>query len=62
MRASKDALAIFAKGHAQDCESPWRLDHRRVPGSAATDHAERHAPKGANASKRMDPDKAARRF
>jgi NAD(P)-dependent dehydrogenase (short-subunit alcohol dehydrogenase family) len=33
--ASKDALAVFAKGHAQGCESPWRLDHRRLPGSAA---------------------------
>jgi short-subunit dehydrogenase len=57
--ASKDALAVFAKGMRKIAKARGVSITVAFPGPLRTDHAEKHAPKGANASKRMDPDKAA---
>ncbi|EDQ34980.1 oxidoreductase, SDR subgroup 6 [Hoeflea phototrophica DFL-43] len=57
--ASKDALAVFAKGMRKVAKARGVSITVAFPGPLRTDHAEQHAPKGADASKRMDPDKAA---
>ena len=59
--AGKDAVAVYARS----LRRPFRAHHGiRVacafPGPLRTDHAARHAPAGADAGKRMDPDVAAR--
>jgi short-subunit dehydrogenase len=57
--ASKDALAIYAKSMRNYAKSRGVTLTVAFPGPLKTDHAERHAPEGADASKRMDPDQAA---
>lgn len=57
--ASKDALAVFAKGMRKAAKARDVSITVAFPGPLRTDHAEKHAPKGADASKRMDPDTAA---
>lgn len=58
--ATKDALAVYAR-----CVSkPFGMRKLRVltvfPGPIRTEHAERHAPEGADAAHRMEPEKLAR--
>ncbi|MEM5471988.1 SDR family NAD(P)-dependent oxidoreductase [Hoeflea sp. AS60] len=57
--ASKDALAVYAKSMRQYAKSRGVTLTVAFPGPLKTDHAERHAPEGADASKRMEPDQAA---
>jgi short-subunit dehydrogenase len=57
--ASKDALAIFARSMRKFAASRRVTLTVAFPGPLKTDHAERHAPEGADGSKRMDPDRAA---
>ncbi len=57
--ASKDALAIYAKSMRQYAKSRGVTLTVAFPGPLKTDHAERHAPAGADAGKRMEPDQAA---
>lgn len=57
--ASKDALAVFAKGMRKAAKARGVSITVAFPGPLRTEHAEQHAPKGADASKRMDPEKAA---
>lgn len=58
--ATKDALAVYARS----IRKPFRKKGVRIttifPGPLKTEHAERHAPKGAKASKRMEPELAAK--
>ncbi|SOE18357.1 hypothetical protein SAMN05877838_3279 [Hoeflea halophila] len=58
--ASKDALAIYAKSMRRHAKSRGVSLTVAFPGPLRTGHAERHAPKGADASKPMDPAEAAR--
>lgn len=57
--ASKDGLAVYANS----VRKPWKRKGVRVmtvfPGPIRTDHAARYAPAGANASRRMAPEKLA---
>jgi short-subunit dehydrogenase len=57
--ASKDALAIFAKSLRKAAAARGVTVTTAFPGPLRTAHAERHAPKGADASRRMDPAQAA---
>jgi len=57
--ASKDALAIYAKSMRKFAKSKGVTLTVAFPGPLRTAHAARHAPKGADASKRMQPDQAA---
>jgi len=57
--ASKDALAIYAKSLRKTAKSRAVTITVAFPGPLRTEHAEKHAPEGADASKRMDPDLAA---
>lgn len=57
--ASKDALAIYAKSMRKFAKSRGVTITVAFPGPLRTDHAERHAPEGADASKRMEPEQAA---
>lgn len=57
--ASKDALAIYAKSMRRLAASRGVTITVAFPGPLHTGHAELHAPEGADASKRMDPDQAA---
>ncbi|MCY0093914.1 SDR family NAD(P)-dependent oxidoreductase [Hoeflea ulvae] len=57
--ASKDALAIYARSMRKFARSRGVSITVAFPGPLRTGHAERHAPKGADASKRMNPDLAA---
>ena len=57
--ASKDALAIYAKSMRKFAKSRGVTITVAFPGPLRTDHAERHAPEGADASKRMEPELAA---
>lgn len=57
--ASKDALAVFAKGMRKAAMDAGASITVAFPGPLRTDHAERHAPQGSDASKRMDPELAA---
>jgi len=57
--ASKDALAIYAKSMRAYAKRAGVTLTVAFPGPLKTDHAERHAPEGADASKRMDPAEAA---
>jgi short-subunit dehydrogenase len=58
--ASKDALAIYARSMRKHAASKGVTLTVAFPGPLKTDHAERHSPEGADDSKRMDPDQAAR--
>ncbi|MGJ8572601.1 MAG: SDR family NAD(P)-dependent oxidoreductase [Hoeflea sp.] len=60
--ASKDALAIYAKSMRKYAKTAGVTLTVAFPGPLNTDHAERHAPEGADASKRMDADEAAKRI
>jgi short-subunit dehydrogenase len=53
--ASKDAIAIYAKSIRSICAAKDVNVLCVFPGPLRTAHAERHAPKGANAEKRMTP-------
>ncbi|WP_299866912.1 SDR family NAD(P)-dependent oxidoreductase [uncultured Hoeflea sp.] len=57
--ASKDALAVYAKSMRKAAKARGVSITVAFPGPLRTAHAERYAPKGADASKRMDPDQAA---
>lgn len=57
--ASKDALAIYARSMRKMARSKGASITVAFPGPLRTAHAEMHAPQGADASKRMDPDLAA---
>jgi len=57
--ASKDALAIFAKSMRAYAKTRGIGLTVAFPGPLRTDHAERHSPQGADASKRMQPAEAA---
>lgn len=58
--ASKDALAIYAKSMRPHAKSRGVSLTAAFPGPLRTGHAERHAPEGAVARKRMDPAEAAK--
>lgn len=58
--ASKDALAIYAKSMRAYAKSRGVSLTVAFPGPLRTAHAERHAPEGADASKRMLPGEAAK--
>ncbi|MEM0900188.1 MAG: SDR family NAD(P)-dependent oxidoreductase [Pseudomonadota bacterium] len=59
--ASKDALAIYAKSIRKPFAKSRSISVTcAFPGPLRTAHAERHAPKGADASKRMTPVAAAK--
>lgn len=53
--ASKDALAVYAGSIRKDLRRRGMHVMTVFPGPVRTDHAERHAPAGADASKRMEP-------
>lgn len=57
--ASKDALAVFATSIRKVARARNVTVTVAFPGPLRTNHAEQHAPKGADASKRMDPSEAA---
>jgi len=57
--ASKDALAIYAKSMRKFAKSKGVSLTVAFPGPVRTAHAAQHAPKNADASKRMQPDQAA---
>jgi short-subunit dehydrogenase len=54
--ASKDAIAIYARSIRSACAKAGINVLTVFPGPVRTSHAARHAPKGANASKRMAPE------
>ncbi len=58
--ATKDALAIFARSIRPAAKARGVSVTVAFPGPLRTDHAARHAPAGADASRRMDPSVAAR--
>lgn len=53
--SSKDALAIYAKSIHRDLRRRGIHVMTVYPGPLRTEHAERHAPAGADASRRMEP-------
>ncbi|MEQ8481013.1 MAG: SDR family NAD(P)-dependent oxidoreductase [Hoeflea sp.] len=57
--ASKDALAVFAASIRKAAGLRNVTVTVAFPGPLRTAHAERHAPRGADARKRMDPSEAA---
>lgn len=57
--ASKDALAVYAKSVRKPFSAAGVSVTLACPGPLRTDHAERHAPPDADASKRMAPEAAA---
>ena len=57
--ATKDAIAIYAKSLRKPAKKSGFGVLTVFPGPIRTEHAERHAPAGAKAEKRMDPDKLA---
>lgn len=58
--ASKDALASWARAVKKPFKKRGIGILTVFPGPIRTDHAERHAPQGADASKRMPPEKLAK--
>ena len=54
--ASKDALAIYAKSIRKPLKKRGMSVSIAFPGPIKTEHAERYAPKGADADKRMAPE------
>ena len=57
--ASKDAIAVYAKSIRPACAKKNINVLTVFPGPVRTSHAERHAPKGADAAKRMAPEELA---
>ncbi len=57
--ASKDAIAVYAKSIRTACAKKGINVLTVFPGPVRTNHAERHAPKGADAEKRMAPEELA---
>ncbi len=57
--ASKDAIATYAKSIRPACAKKGVNVLAVFPGPVRTNHAERHAPKGADAEKRMAPEELA---
>ncbi|MEM9107402.1 MAG: SDR family NAD(P)-dependent oxidoreductase, partial [Pseudomonadota bacterium] len=57
--ASKDVLAVYARSIRKDLRRRGIHVMTVFPGPVRTAHAERHAPAGADASKRMEPAKIA---
>jgi short-subunit dehydrogenase len=57
--ATKAAIAIYAKSIRKACADAGTSVTVAYPGPLRTDHAEKHAPPGADAASRMPPDKAA---
>ena len=57
--ASKDAIAIFAKSIRKSFAKRGISVTTVFPGPIRTDHAQRHAPQGADAKKRMMPEDVA---
>lgn len=60
--ASKDAIATYAKSIRRACAVKNVNVLSVFPGPLRTAHAERHAPKGANAGKRMTPEALAKQI
>lgn len=61
--ASKDALAVYARSIRAPFKKAYGVSVSvACPGPLRTDHAARHAPEGADATKRMPPDEAAHRI
>lgn len=60
--ASKDAIAIYAKSIRKPFAAKGVSVLSVFPGPVRTDHAQRHAPIGADASKRMLPEELASRI
>ncbi len=60
--ASKDAIAVYAKSIRPACAKNGVNVLTVFPGPVRTAHAERHAPKGAKAAKRMTPEKLAKQI
>ena len=60
--ASKDAVAVYAKSIAKPLKRRGLGVTCIFPGPIRTTHAERHAPPGAKADRRMDPDDLAARI
>ena len=61
--ASKDAIAVYAGSIRKPFARTLGVSVSvACPGPLRTDHAARHAPAGADASRRMTPDEAARRI
>ena len=54
--ASKDTIAVYAKSIRPACAKKGINVLTVFPGPVRTSHAERHAPKGADAEKRMAPE------
>lgn len=57
--ASKDALAVYARSVRKTFRNKGVSVICMFPGPLRTPHAERHAPSGANADRRMSPSEAA---
>lgn len=53
--ATKDVLAVYAKSISRDFRRLGINVMTVFPGPVRTEHAERHAPQGADASRRMEP-------
>ncbi|MEE9315284.1 MAG: SDR family NAD(P)-dependent oxidoreductase [Rhizobiaceae bacterium] len=60
--ATKDALAVYAKSIRKAFKKRGVGVLTVYPGPIRTDHAEKHAPKGAKASKRMLPEMLAKKI
>ena len=60
--ATKDAVAIYAKSIRKPFAAKGISVSCAFPGPLRTAHAERHAPKGAKAEKRMAPEEAAEKI
>ncbi|WP_187972338.1 SDR family NAD(P)-dependent oxidoreductase [Aquibium microcysteis] len=58
--ATKDAIAVYAKSVRKPFARRGVSVTLACPGPLRTEHAERHAPAGADAGRRMPPDLAAR--
>lgn len=58
--ASKDAVAVYAKSVRKPFAKAGVSVTLACPGPLKTDHAARHAPEGADASRRMRPQEAAK--
>ncbi|MDF1606782.1 SDR family NAD(P)-dependent oxidoreductase [Hoeflea sp. YIM 152468] len=58
--ASKDALSAYAASMRKTAKARGISITTAYPGPIRTDHAERHAPAGADATRRMDPGLVAR--
>lgn len=60
--ASKDAIASYSRSIRRPCADKGVNVLAVFPGPVKTAHAERHAPKEADASRRMEPEELAKRI